>query len=305
MAAMRVAVTGAAGFLGSHVVRQLMAAGHDVRAIVHRRAATNTDTVQLEDITALRAEHLAGCAVLIHAAAFHGNTVADAARMEHVNVAGTRAVLDAACAAITLGLRRVVHVSSMGTCTPRADRGVATETDTVSITPRTTMYVRTKLAAENMALATAGLEVVVVNPSALVGAGDTTPSVTGQRILEVLRGRRPRVHEGPVNYVPVMDAAAGVLLAVERGQHQQRYLLGGENLDEAAFLGFVCTAAGITQPPAPKGSIIDRLLRRRDPIPGNLCIDDAKAQRELGYRKTSLAVAFAATIADLRQRGCV
>ena len=300
--AMRIAVTGAGGFLGFHVVHALLAAGHDVRALIHQRALTCAcEQVRIQDIAALSAQHFAGCDALIHAAAFHGKDSVDAARMEHVNVAGTRAVLAAAIAA---GVQRIVHVSTMGTCTPRADRGEACETDFVAITPRTTIYVRTKLAAEQMALAAEGAQVVVVNPSALVGAGDTTPSVTGRRIIEVLQGKRPRVHEGPVNHAPVSDVAAGILLALQCGVPRQRYLLGGANLDEAAFLALVCDAAKLPVPAAPKGSIIERLLRRRNPIPGNLRIQDAKAQSELGYAKSPLAAAFSAAVVDFRAR-CV
>ncbi len=297
---MLVAVTGAGGFLGGAAVRALLAAGHEVRALVRtRKVAAGIDARSIE-LPLVGAEVFAGCDACVHAAAFHGLRVEDRQRMELVNVEGTRAVLAAARAA---GIRRFVHVSTMGTCAPRADRQPATELDVIQPGPLTSHYARTKLAAERLALAAADLNVVVVNPAALVGSGDTAPSVTGRRILDVLHGMRPRVHEGPVNHASVEDVARGIVLALERGRVGERYLLGGSNLDENAFLDFVCAAAGVPRPALPRQGVLARLLQPRRPIPGNLAINDDKAVRELGYTKSPLEDAFRMAVADYRARG--
>lgn len=297
---MQVAVTGAGGFLGGAIVRALLRTGHEVRALVHKRPPVGCQNTHVIELPLVPPDVFAGCDAVIHAAAFHGIHVEDRQRMELVNVEGTRSVLAAARAA---GIRRFVHVSTMGTCAPRADRAPATELDVIQPGPLTSHYARTKLAAERLALAAADLDVVVVNPAALVGSGDTAPSVTGRRILDVLHGRRPRVHEGPVNHASVEDVARGILSALERGRAGERYLLGGTNLDESAFLDFVCEAAGIPRPEVPRQGVLARLLRPRRPIPGNLAINDAKAARELGYVHTSLADAFRTAVSDYRARG--
>lgn len=297
---MLVAVTGAGGFLGGAIARALGAAGHEVRALVRTRKAAGALDSRTIDLPVIGPEVFAGCDACVHAAAFHGLHLEDRPRMESVNVEGTRAVLAAARAA---GVRRFVHVSTMGTCAPRADRQPATELDVIQPGPLTSHYARTKLAAERLAFAAADLNVVVVNPAALVGVGDTAPSVTGRRILDVLHGRRPRVHEGPVNHASVEDAARGIVLALEKGRVGERYLLGGTNLDEAAFLDCVCAAAGIARPEVPRQGVLARLLAPRRPIPGNLAINDDKAVRELGYAHTPLADAFRIAVADYRARG--
>jgi dihydroflavonol-4-reductase len=252
------------------------------------------------DLPSVPSDALAGCDACIHAAAFHGLHLDDRARMESVNVEGTRAMLTAARAQ---GLRRFVHVSTMGTCAPRADRKPATEADVIQPGPLTSHYARTKLVAERLALAATDLDVVVVNPTALVGAGDTMPSVTGRRILDVLNGRRPRVHEGPVNHGDVDDVAESIVTALERGRSRERYLLGGKNLDEAAFLDLVCAAANIPRPAHPKQGVLARLLAPRRPIPGNLAVLDDKAVAELGHAHTPLAQSFQRAVMDFRARG--
>lgn len=301
-----VAVTGGAGFLGGHIVRLLLAEGNRVSVLLHpggdRRSLEGLDVECVEgdlDDGGVPKSFLAGAEAVIHAAALYSERAEDRVHMERVNVGGTRAVLEAA---IGSGVRRAVHVSTMGTCAPRPDGRPATEADRVEIGPATSGYVRTKRAAEDVALAVRGLEVIVVNPSAMAGAGDAKPGVTGRRILEILAGRHPRLVRGVVNHVPVSAAARGVLLALDRGRPGERYLLGGEDLPSREFLHRVAAAGGV---PIPRRPWRDRL---RSALPGpdfNLAIDDTKARRELGHAPGDLDAAFREAAAWFRAAGMV
>jgi dihydroflavonol-4-reductase len=221
-------VTGAAGFIGGHVVAALAGAGIEVRAFDVRApvAASGRVDVVVGDVLDRDALPLAmhGCDAVFHLAALYSYARAEAAAMHAVNVEGTRAVLDAAARA---GVRRVVHTSSCATCGPVAGRA-ATEADAPPSWELAVSYKRTKLDGERLALAAArdGLDVVVVNPTTPVGPGDRRPTPTGKMVADVARGRaRAHLTGAALNVVAVEDVAAGHLLAHERGRPGERYLL--------------------------------------------------------------------------------
>jgi dihydroflavonol-4-reductase len=301
---MTVALTGGAGFLGAHVVRELLSRGERLRLLLRaggERAnldgLTGLEIVEGDLATGVIPEAFPGNATfLVHLAAVYSEDPAHEETMRAVNVGGTRAVLDAARRS---GVSRVLHVSTMGTCAPAAGGRAATEDDRPATGSRTSSYVRSKIEAEEIALGAEGLEVVVANPAAPVGAFDFKPSPTGRRIYQVARGIWPRLLAGAVNHVAARDCARGILLAAERGRPGERYLLGGENLGWREFLDRVAAAAG--RPP-PRRPFLDRLLRRGLPALGNLAIDDAKARRELGYVSGDLDAAFREAVASFRNR---
>jgi dihydroflavonol-4-reductase len=302
----RALVTGATGFIGSHVVAALAAAGHEVRAF-DRRAATDT----LPGVEAVEGNVLDGAALLramrgfdavFHLAAVYSYARAHARAMQAVNVDGTRAVLDAAARA---GVRRVVHTSSCATCGPVAGRA-ATEVDEPPVWELAVPYKRTKLEGERLALAAGrnGLDVVVVNPTTPVGPGDRRPTPTGKMVADVARGQaRAYLIGAALNVVAVEDVAAGHLLAFERGRPGERYLLGGENLSLREVFAIVARAAGRRPPrigvpwPLAYGAarVGDAALRLIGREPSLLVVDevrlarlpmtfsDARARRELGY----------------------
>jgi dihydroflavonol-4-reductase len=310
-------VTGASGFIGSHVVAALAAAGAEVRAFDRRAppelpAGVEAVAGDVLDADALVRAMRGGDAVF-HLAAVYSYARGHAREMQAVNVDGTRAVLDAAARA---GVRRVVHTSSCATCGPVAGRA-ATEADEPPGWELAVPYKRTKLEGERLALAAArnGLDVVVVNPTTPVGPGDRRPTPTGKMVADVARGRaRAYLTGAALNVAAVEDVAAGHLLAFERGRPGTRYLLGGENLSLRKVFAIVAQAAG-RRPPRigvpwalaygvsrfgdaalrpigrePSLLVVDEVRLARLPM----AFDDARARSELGYESRPAAQALAA-----------
>jgi dihydroflavonol-4-reductase len=312
---MRALVTGAAGFIGSHVAAALANAGAEVRAFDRRAPAHTPPGVEpvigdLLDADAVR-RAADGCDAIFHLAALYSYARADAPAMRAVNVEGTRIVLDAAA---RNGQRRVVHTSSCATCGPTPGHP-ATEADAPPAWELDVPYKRTKLEGERLALQAAreGLDVVVVNPTTPVGPGDLRPTPTGQMVADVARGRsRAYLAGSALNVVAVEDVAAGHLLAHERGRAGERYLLGGENLALRDVFAIVAAAAGRRPPRAaipwavayaaarasdlalravgrePKLLVLDAVRVARLPM----TFDDAKARRELGHSSQPAAHAL-------------
>jgi dihydroflavonol-4-reductase len=313
----RALVTGAAGFIGAHVMSALAAAGAEVRAFDRRAPAAlpaGADAV-CGDVLDHDAVHRAldGCDAVFHLAALYSYARRDAAAMEAVNVHGTRTVLDAAARGTRV--RRVVHTSTCATCGPVRGRP-ANEGDLPAAWEMAVPYKRTKLAGERLALrAAAALEVVVVNPTMPVGPGDLRPTPTGKMVVDVAAGRgRAYLAGGVLNIVAVEDVAQGQVRAFERGRSGHRYLLGGENMGMRDVFAAIAAAAGRRPPlvPLPWSAVYGaavaadlamRPLRRepallvRDEIRVGrwpLAFDDARARRELGHESRPGADALAA-----------
>ena len=251
---MKVLVTGGTGFIGSSIVRALLLAGHDVRALVREGADTRNlagldiervtgDITDPESLTAA----IRGCTHVFHAAALYSFWVTQPGLIERVNVGGTRNVLQAA---LDAGVERVVYTSSVAAlAVPSRDRPVdeATPVDPSAIIGA---YKRSKYAAEQVALeyAAKGLPVVIVNPSFPVGPRDIKPTPTGQTILDFINHRLPAYVDTGMNVVDVEDVAQGHLLAAEKGKIGERYILGGRNMSMREFLGILEKITGIPAP---------------------------------------------------------
>jgi dihydroflavonol-4-reductase len=295
---MEVYVTGADGFIGGHVVRVLRERGAGVR----------TDFVDLLDSAGLE-RVLAGCDALVHVAALYSYDDADERELERVNVEGTRTVL---AAAARMGVRRIVHTSTCGTCGPVAGRP-ATEADAPPDWELAVPYKRTKLEAERIVLAAArdGLDAVVVNPTTPVGDGDRRPTPTGAMVAGVARGRfRAYVGSTGLNLVDVRDVALGHALALERGRAGERYLLGGVDLSLRDAFAAIAAAAGRPRPrlrvpyaAARAGAALGLANRnevRLARIP--MFFSSEKAERELGYRPGPLEPALARAVREALAR---
>ena len=320
---MRALVTGASGFIGAHVARALGERGADVRALCRSAPpefaqVADHAAVDLRDRDAV-ARAVAGCEVVVHAAALYSYDRADREAMRQVNVEGTRVVLDAAARA---GVRRIVVTSSATTCGP-VDGRVADEHDRPSRGQLRVAYKRTKLDAERVALdaAARGMDVVVVNPTAVVGRGDRRPTPTGRMIEGVATGRiRAYAPGAGLNVVGAGDVAAGHALALERGRPGRRYILGGENLSLRELFARIAAAAGRPAPRIPVpwsvaltaahvASLGARALRL--PQPALLKLDEvrlagiaeffssARAEQELGYRARPASAALAEAVSSL------
>jgi dihydroflavonol-4-reductase len=172
-------------------------------------------------------------------------------------------------------------------------------------------YVRSKYLGELVARAWAGagLDVVIVKPTAPVGPGDARPTATGARILAALAGEITPYPPGGINHAPVRDIAVGHLLAAERGERGQTYILGHRdgNLDHAAFLRLVAEAAGMKPPPGgdlrlkpPKGVPTGRSQIPVGGMPASLTADPSRAIRELGMPQSDLRGAFVEAVAWYR-----
>ncbi len=290
---MRVYVTGASGFVGAHVARELRERGADVRA----------DRVELLRRAALE-RAFSSCDAVVHVAALYSYD-ADPLAVERVNVEGTQNVLDAC---VRAGVRRFLFTSTAGTCGPVPGRP-ATEADSPPPWELAVPYKRTKLAAERLVLAAAadGLDAVVVNPTTPVGEGDRRPTPTGRMVAGIARGQiRGYVATTGLNVVDVRDVARGHALALEHGRAGERYLLGGADMPLADLFAAVAALAGRPPPRlrvpyalavgAGHVGLVNRHEVRLARLP--MYFSSAKAENALGYRAGPVEPALARAVAD-------
>lgn len=227
---MIVYVSGATGFVGGHVARELREQGAEVR----------DERIDLLDRAGLE-RVLDGCDAVCHVAALYSYS-APAEDFERVNVEGTRTVV---AAALARRVRRFVFTSTAGTCGPVPGRE-ATEEDGAPAWELTIPYKRTKLESERIALAAGA---VAVNPTTPIGEGDSKPTPTGKMIEGIALGRlRGFVGTTGLNIVDVRDVARGHALALERGAAGERYLLGGVNMPLGDLFAAVADLAGRPRP---------------------------------------------------------
>ncbi len=244
LTAMTILITGASGFVGSAVLRRLIAAGHPVRALVRPHSdRRNLDGLvaeiaegDLRDPVSLR-RALRGCTGLYHVAADYRLWLRNPDEIYESNVAGTRNLI---LAAKDAGVGRIVYTSSVATLGLSADGAPADEATPSTLADMIGHYKRSKFLAEEEVgrlVAEEGVPAVVVNPSTPVGPRDIKPTPTGRMIVEAAAGRMPAFVDTGLNVVHVDDVAAGHLLAFERGEIGERYILGGENMSLRAILG--------------------------------------------------------------------
>ena len=257
---MKVLVTGATGFVGGNLARELCARGYEVRALV--RPGSSVLTIKDTSVERVEGDILdresvkraaAGCQAVFHCAAAYTFWSKDPQGVRRANVEGTVNVLQCAAAA---GVERIVYTSTVSTIGMPKDGGLGDE-DT-PLTPRALHghYKQSKFEAEREALRLVqpppygeGLPVVVVNPTAPVGPWDVKPTPTGRIVLDFMRGRIPAYLATGLNLVDVADVSAGHILALERGQIGQRYILGNRNVTLKEMFGML---SRITGRPAPR-----------------------------------------------------
>ena len=251
---MTVLVTGASGFLGSAVVRQLLRAGYAVRALVRKDSPlANLAGFRVEiavgdlDDPASLGPALRGCSGLFHVAADYRIWVPDPRRMFAVNVEGTRNVMRAALVA---GVERIVYTSSVATLgipenEPGTEDSPASEKDMIG------PYKRSKFLAEALVrrmIADEALPAIIVNPSTPVGPFDVRPTPTGRMIVEAAANRMPAYVDTGLNVVHVDDVGKGHVLAYEKGRIGRRYILGGDDMSLAAILADIARLYGRRPP---------------------------------------------------------
>jgi len=234
---MKTLITGASGFVGSAVLRQLLAAGHTVRALVRPNSdRRNLAELPVEIVTGDLTDRasldraLLGCSALFHLAAVYRLWVPHPQEIYETNVIGTRNLMIAAANA---GAKRIVYTSSVATLGLTRDGSPADEDTPVSLADMIGHYKRSKFLAEAEVKKLAdeqGLPVVIVNPSTPIGPRDIKPTPTGRIIVDALSGRMPAYVDTGLNLVYVDDVAIGHLLAFERGTIGERYVLGARNM---------------------------------------------------------------------------
>lgn len=252
---MKVLVTGATGFVGSAVARAVLRRGHDVRVLA--RAASdrrNIDGLEVEVVEgdlndpASLEKACRDCDGLFHVAADYRLWTRDPAEMMRTNIEGTLGLLNVA---LESGIPRIVHTSSVATLGLHADGSPANEETPVSVDDMIGDYKRSKFMAEEAVrnlIAESGAPIVIVNPSAPVGPRDVKPTPTGRMVLDAGRGRMPAYVDTGLNVAHVDDVAEGHVLAFEKGEIGQRYILGGENLTLKAIFGEIAGLSGRSAP---------------------------------------------------------
>ena len=328
-------VTGATGFLGSHVARVLSEQGAGLRLLVRPTSdlrnidGLNADRVvgDLRDAGSIE-KTLSGCDVVFHVAADYRLWVRDPAEMYRSNVEGTRSLLEAAR---KQGVRRVVYTSSVATMGFHGTNGhagggkVADEQSPVGIADMIGHYKRSKFMAEQVAIeaARSGVDVVIVNPTTPIGERDIKPTPTGRIVVDFLKRKFPAYVETGLNLVDASECARGHIQALEKGRSGERYILGGENLTLKQILDRLAAITGLPSPTvklpyffALAAGVVDetvtgRILGREpratiDAVRMGrkmMFVSSAKAERELGWRTVPVDAALRRSVEWFRGNG--
>ena len=251
---MKAFVTGATGFVGSHVARVLAENGADLRLLIR-------STSNLKNIEGLNAERvvgdlrdpdslqkaMSGCDAVFHVAADYRLWVRDPEQMYRANVDGTKQLLKAAK---NCGVRRVVYTSSVATMGFTSNGHLADENSPVSLDKMIGPYKRSKFMAEQVAMEAGRkeMDVVTVNPTTPVGDHDIKPTPTGRIVVDFLKKKFPAYVDTGLNLVDVDECARGHVEAFEKGKSGERYILGGENLTLKQILDKLAIITGLSSP---------------------------------------------------------
>ncbi len=324
---MKVLVTGATGFIGAQLAQELVRQGHQVRVL--RR--TSSKTLMLDGLAVEHAfgdilepeavaQAVADCEFVFHVAALASYWRAQRKQVYDVNVRGTQIVLDACLRA---GVRRIVFTSSVAAIGVPRDGQTAHEDTPFDPLSATFAYADSKRRAEEVvrAMVARGLDVVIVNPAAVIGPGDHN-LITGSMIVEYARRPVPFVTPGGLCLADVAAVVQGHILAAQHGQTGQRYILGGENLPYREIARIITDVAGRAAPRwtipgwalGPAATVVDAFNRIAPVSPivsgkqirlsaFNAFYDSSKAVRELGYPLLPLRPAVEQAYAWYKEHG--
>ncbi|MFZ0884966.1 MAG: hopanoid-associated sugar epimerase [Candidatus Acidiferrales bacterium] len=327
---MKTLVTGATGFVGNHVARQLAGAGHAVRVLV--RPTSNVKVLDgvavefcegdLRDAASLT-RAMQGVQRVYHVAADYRLWTKNPDEIYESNVEGTRRLIEVAR---RVSAERIVYTSTVATIAVPRHGALPNEDTRATLDEMIGHYKRSKFLAEQVALdaAKSGAPVIIVNPTAPVGPGDWKPTPTGRIILDFLKGKMPAYVDTGLNVAPVEDVAAGHLLAAEKGRIGERYILGGRNMTLKQILDALAAIAGRSTPRirlphavALMAGYADEMFSRvmgrepRIPVEGvrmsrhKMFVESDKAQRELGYQPTKVEAALERAVRWYEEHGYI
>lgn len=326
------AVSGATGFIGSAVVRELVAQGRKVRALVEPGAST-TNLDDLPDVNKISVDvndragmlqALEGAKHFFHLAAIYKVWSLEPEAIWRVNLEGMTTSL---LAARDAGVERIVYTSSIAAVGLGEGQTPADENTPWNIGDIANDYIASKHQAERVAfrLAEAGLPVVIVNPAFPFGRGDVGPTPTGEIILNLLRGKVPGVGAGGFCAIDVDDVAKAHVAALTKGRVGERYILGNHNVTLRDFFALVADVAGMKAPKLPIPAVFARgfassmewwsdHVSKKPPLATNKSVqymqryaffDGTKARRELGMPCTPLRESVEKAVEYFRTRGMV
>ncbi|MGA8677744.1 MAG: hopanoid-associated sugar epimerase [Candidatus Acidiferrales bacterium] len=327
---MKTLVTGATGFVGSHVARQLASAGHSVRVLVRPTSNVKVlDGVAVEFVegdlrdAASLTRAMQGAQRVYHVAADYRLWTKNPGEIYESNVEGTRRLIEAAHRA---GAERIVYTSTVATIAVPCHGALPNENTWATLDEMIGHYKRSKFLAEQVALdaAQSGSPVIIVNPTAPVGPGDWKPTPTGRIVLDFLKGKMPAYVDTGLNVAPVEDVAAGHLLAAEKGRIGERYILGGRNMTLKQILDALAAIAGRSAPwirlphavalmAGYADELFSRVMRREPQIPvegvkmsrHKMFVESDKALRELGYHPTKVETALERAVRWYEEHGYI
>ena len=322
-------VTGATGFLGSHVARVFAEQGASLRLLVRANSTTKNIadlkadliTGDLRDPSTFETA-IAGCDAVFHVAADYRLWVRDPDEMYRANVEGTRAILEAARKG---KVRRVVYTSSVATMGFTTTGAPADENSPVALANMIGPYKRSKFMAEQVAIEAArnGTDVVIVNPTTPIGERDIKPTPTGRIVVDFLKKKFPAYVDTGLNLVDATECARGHIAALEKGRRGERYILGGENLTLKQILDKLAAITGLPSPTirvpyfmALATGVVDevftgRILGRepRATIDAvrmgrkKMFVVSTKAERELGWKVVPVDAALRRAAEWFRENG--
>jgi len=321
-------VTGATGFIGSHIAKKLVDRGEHVKVLLRGSSkTTNIDDIDVErvygdvmDLSSIN-EALRGCDTLYHTAGVASFRKKDYQKMEDINVGGTSNILNAA---LESGVKKAVHTSSIAAIGVDSQGGIADEQTKYDLDYLGVKYLETKHRGEQIALELAkkGLPLVVVNPATVIGTGDIYLSSTAF-ILWYYKKKFPGYMDGTLNMVDVEDVADGHILAAEKGKIGERYILGNENFTLLELFSLLEEVTGVPKPKMKipyfmalaSGYFVERILGMSFPNYSTMDLDSVKLSKlrwhfdsskaiaELGYQPRDIKKSVKNTLEWFRENG--